>query len=56
LKGEVTIVMIAHRLSTIRECDVVYYLENGQLVAHGDFDEVRNKVANFDHQANLMGL
>lgn len=56
LKGEVTIVMIAHRLSTIRECDVVYYLENGNLLAHGDFEEVRMKVSNFNHQANLMGL
>lgn len=56
LKGAVTIVMIAHRLSTIRECDVVYYLESGQLLAEGSFDQVRKKVANFDHQANLMGL
>ncbi len=56
LKGAVTIVMIAHRLSTIRECDVVYYLENGELLAEGDFEEVRKKVTNFDHQANLMGL
>jgi ABC-type multidrug transport system fused ATPase/permease subunit len=56
LKGETTVVMIAHRLSTVRNADVVYYLEDGKLVASGSFDEVRASVPNFDDQAKLMGL
>jgi ABC-type multidrug transport system fused ATPase/permease subunit len=56
LHGKVTIVMIAHRLSTIRNVDVVYYMDNGQLVAQGSFDEVRTQVPDFDHQIELMGL
>jgi ABC-type multidrug transport system fused ATPase/permease subunit len=56
LKGETTVVMIAHRLSTVRNADVVYYLEDGQLVASGNFEEVRAAVPNFDDQAKLMGL
>lgn len=56
LRGEMTIVMIAHRLSTIRTADQVIYLEDGRLVAHGSFDEVRNIVNSFDRQATLMGL
>jgi ABC-type multidrug transport system fused ATPase/permease subunit len=56
LKGEVTVVLIAHRLSTVRQADQVVYLENGKIVSVGTFNEVREAVPNFDHQATLMGL
>jgi ATP-binding cassette, subfamily B, bacterial PglK len=56
LKGETTVVMIAHRLSTVRNADVVYYLQDGKLLASGTFDEVRAAVPNFNDQAKLMGL
>jgi ABC-type multidrug transport system fused ATPase/permease subunit len=56
MKGIRTVILIAHRLSTVREADVVLYLEDGKLVASGTFEEVRDKVPNFDHQATLMGL
>jgi ABC-type multidrug transport system fused ATPase/permease subunit len=53
---EITTVIIAHRLSTVRKADQVIYLQEGVMVAKGTFDEVRQKVANFDEQAKLMGL
>lgn len=56
LKGKVTLVTIAHRLSTVREADRVIYLDGGEIIASGTFDEVRRQVPDFDHQANLMGL
>lgn len=56
LRGKVTVVMIAHRLSTVRNADVVIYMQSGQVQAVGTFEEVRNQIPNFDHQANLMGL
>ena len=56
LKGKVSIVLIAHRLSTVRNADKVIYMENGEILAVGKFEEVRNKVENFNNQANLMGL
>lgn len=56
LKGQVTVILIAHRLSTIRNVDKVIFLNQGRLVAEGTFDEVRNSVPDFDHQAKLMGL
>lgn len=56
LKGKVTIILIAHRLSTVRESDRLVYLDEGELIAVGTFDEVRGKVPNFDTQAKLMGL
>ncbi|WP_164667403.1 ABC transporter ATP-binding protein [Virgibacillus doumboii] len=33
LKGEKTLLIIAHRLSTIENCDIVFKISNGQLVA-----------------------
>jgi ABC-type multidrug transport system fused ATPase/permease subunit len=56
LQGAVTVVMIAHRLSTVRDADTLVYLDKGQVVAEGKFDEVRAKVLDFDRQAQLMGL
>lgn len=56
LSGEVTVVLIAHRLSTARNADQVAYMESGKIVARGSFEEVRNRVPNFDIQAKLLGL
>jgi ATP-binding cassette, subfamily B, bacterial PglK len=56
LAGKVTVVLIAHRLSTVRNSNQVIYMENGEILARGTFDEVRSQVPNFDRQAKLMGL
>jgi ATP-binding cassette, subfamily B, bacterial PglK len=42
-----TIIMIAHRLSTVRECDKIFMLENGQLVAEGSYDELMGSCSKF---------
>jgi ATP-binding cassette, subfamily B, bacterial PglK len=56
LGSEVTTITIAHRLATIRRADSVIYLDRGRLLAQGTFEEVRNSVPRFDHQANLLGM
>jgi ABC-type multidrug transport system fused ATPase/permease subunit len=56
LRGEITVIMIAHRLSTVRNSDTVVYLESGNLISTGNFDEVRKMVPKFEYQAKLMGL
>ena len=35
-----TIVLIAHRLSTVRDCDTIFMLEQGRLVAQGSYDDL----------------
>jgi ABC-type multidrug transport system fused ATPase/permease subunit len=35
-----TIVMIAHRLSTVRDCDIIFMLEHGHVVAQGSYDDL----------------
>lgn len=56
LKGRVTTILVAHRLSTVRNVDLVIFLDKGNLIAQGTFDEVRAAVPDFDKQAKLMGL
>src|SRR6056297_595416 len=40
LQGGHTLVVIAHRLSTVRNCDTLFMLEGGRLVAEGSYDEL----------------
>ena len=56
MKGSTTLLIIAHRLSSVMKSDRVIYLDNGNLVASGTFNEVRHSVLDFDTQAKLMGL
>ncbi len=56
LAHKVTLIVIAHRIATVRELDQVIYLENGQIIAKGTFEEVRTAVPKFERQAKLLGL
>jgi ABC-type multidrug transport system fused ATPase/permease subunit len=56
LKRQATMILIAHRLSTVRNADKVIYLEKGKILATGTFNDVRQKIPDFDKQSKLMGL
>ena len=45
IKGKSTIVIVAHRLSTIKNVDKIFFLEQGEIVDQGTFNELykRNK-------------
>ncbi|MDD2296718.1 MAG: ABC transporter ATP-binding protein, partial [Sphaerochaetaceae bacterium] len=46
-----TVIMIAHRLSTVRDCDVIYLMEKGSIVARGTFVELMETNATFKNMA-----
>lgn len=51
LRSELTIIVIAHRLSTVRECDQLFLLRQGHLIASGTFDEL---LASDDEFASMV--
>ena len=56
LKGSLTMIIIAHRLSTVRDCDVLLLMENGRVVAEGDFDSLRRDSELFSEFARLSHI
>jgi ABC-type multidrug transport system fused ATPase/permease subunit len=51
IAGRKTIVMIAHRLSTVRNCDRIFLLRNGQVVASGRFEDLVREDEEFRQMA-----
>ncbi len=56
LAGDCTVIFIAHRLSVIRSADMIYYIDKGKIVNRGTFEELRKLNADFNNQANFMGI
>jgi ABC-type multidrug transport system fused ATPase/permease subunit len=42
-----TIILIAHRLTTVRNCDTIFMLERGKLVAEGPYEALIEKNRRF---------
>jgi len=42
--GKKTIIMIAHRLKTVQKCDLIYFMEHGEIIDRGTYQDlvVRN--------------
>ena len=49
LKGQSTIVIVAHRLSTIKNVDKIFFLDNGQIIDSGTFDELFKRNEKFQN-------
>ena len=47
LRGDRTIIMIAHRLSTVKNCNVIYMMDEGEIVAKGTYDELMENSQQF---------
>jgi ABC-type multidrug transport system fused ATPase/permease subunit len=56
LGRDLTTIVIAHRLSTVLNADSLIYLQRGKVEAVGTFQELRERVPDFDRQAELMGI
>ena len=48
----VTIIMVAHRLSTVRNCDRIFFVESGRVIADGDFDALYHSSEQFKHMVD----
>lgn len=51
-----TVIAIAHRISSIRHADKIIFIDNGQILGEGSYDELLQKLPSFTYQAQLMGL
>lgn len=56
LRGKLTLVIVAHRLTTVRTCDLVAYLDEGQVVSSGSFEHVREVNREFAYLVELAKL
>ena len=51
-----TVLVIAHRLSTVQHADVVYAMNEGEIVGSGTFKEVREQVPMIEEYVRLMSF
>lgn len=51
LSGDKTIIMVAHRLTTVRNCNRLFFLGNGRLIASGTYDELLTNEPEFRRMA-----
>lgn len=56
LRESMTVVLIAHRLSTVKNADKILYIDKGQLVAEGTFQELLERVPDFAQAVKMMDL
>ena len=47
LLGRKTVIMIAHRATTLEDCDHIYMLDGGRVVADGSYGELVRKQGAF---------
>ena len=37
---DLTLIKVAHRLKSVKDCDIIYFVEQGRITAKGTFDEI----------------
>lgn len=47
LGGKKTVIIIAHRLSTVKKCDQLYFIQEGEVVNYGIYEELLDKCMEF---------
>ncbi len=55
LREDTTLVLIAHRLSTVRNSDMIFVLEDGQIVEQGTYDYLYAIEGRFTKMVNQQG-
>ena len=53
LNNKITIILIAHRLNTIKNCDQIFLIDQGKVIANGNYDELTNNNKDFNKFISL---
>ncbi len=53
LREKKTVVIVAHRLATIEQCDVIYFLKKGHVIAKGTYQELMETCDSFRQLAKV---
>ncbi len=52
--GKKTLIIIAHRLTTVKNCDTIYFMQNGQIIDSGSYDQLMSNNTQFQKMAGLI--
>ena len=47
LSGKCTIIWVAHRVSTVKNCDLIFFLNHGRMIASGSYDSLVSENTKF---------
>lgn len=56
LRGERTLIILAHRLSTVKQCDIIYFMDQGRIVDSGSFGDLARHNPKFKQMVELMSV
>ena len=56
VRSSCTVIIVAHKLSTLLNAHRIIYFEKGEIIADGDFSNIRKYAKSLDKQAKLLGL
>ena len=49
--GQKTIIIVAHRLKTVQQCDIIYLMDQGKIIAQGTYKELLKSNTQFKEMA-----
>ncbi len=54
LNSDLTIVLVAHRLTTVQNCDIIFEMANGKIVAQGSYGQLLAQSPSFRNMATAV--
>ena len=53
LRKKITVIIISHRLNIVKNCDIIFLLDKGQLIAQGTYSELVQSNKIFEEMAKI---
>ncbi|MEZ5618818.1 MAG: ABC transporter ATP-binding protein [Rhodocyclaceae bacterium] len=54
LGPEITVIVVAHRISTVKNCDMIFFVKDGQIVASGSYDQLVQLLPEFSRMVDPL--